>query len=129
MVDFVRLRLTAQRLIEANGRLVTFRGDPLTAANPSAPERGPDFSSGTSETAIVVFVPASGSGLGQIIVELGGTLLKGFDQIGLVADLSLTNPISTYNRIQDLSTVWKLEKVDTLQPEDDPLIHQLGLNR
>ncbi len=135
MVDFVKMQGVARTLIEANGRSVTLISDPTAAANPSEPERGPDFSTGATEVAVIMsFVPAAGSGFGKNVRRTkGAELLHGFDQMALLAATSFNEQtalaIEDFDRVRDGSTMYTIGMVEILRPADEEIIYQLGLKK
>lgn len=133
MVNYTRLAATAKRLIEANGRSVTFRMRDRTAANVAQPWRGPDNiptpPDGEVVTAVGVFVPAEGSGLGrQRVVD--GTLLDTSEQVCIVAATSLPSgtDLGQFSTVEDTGRAWKIDYVDTLAPGATTLIYVLGVS-
>lgn len=131
MVDFARLAQTAQRLIEANGRSVMLRKRDRTPADPAEPWRGPDTTptppDGDVQTAIVAFVPPSGTGFGRNRI-IDGTLADSFDQIGLLAADSVPGiDIEDFSTVEDGTKAWKIENVKTLRPADQTIIYALSL--
>ncbi len=135
MVDFNKSRATAKRLIEANGRSITLISDPTAPASASEPERGPDFSTGSTEATVIgAFVPAAGSGFGKDVMRVpGAESLHEFEEFILVAATSLeavtSVDINNFDRVRDGSTMWTLGMVETLRPADDEIIYQLGIKK
>ena len=140
MVDFVRLAATAQRLIEANGRLVTLYKQDRTPTNPAQPWRG----SGSTPTppdgavigpVLVAFVPASGSGFGKTLFDADKSLMRKIEQVGFLAtksvtDLSFTTEdVERCDSVADGTKALKIVMISHLQPADTSLIFVLGLKR
>lgn len=132
MVDFVNLANTAQRLIEANGRQVTFRRDDRAPADPGKPYEGPapTVTPGDGEelTPIMAFVPPSGAGLG-ILRMIDPTLREQFDEVGLVAANSLPagTELERFDSVLDNGRPWRIGRVARLQPGTVPLLFAVGL--
>lgn len=130
MADFAKLAATALRLIEKNGRTVSFFKRSTTPANALQPWRGTAALDATADPVDVVacVVPASGSGFGRRRV-VDGELAEAFEQVALVAASSFPAGVE----VERLSTVldgkrsWKVENVEKLQPADVPLVYVFGL--
>ena len=136
MVDYVALAAVAQTLIETNGRLITLRKANRTADNTSEPWRGTSTApvagqEGDTQTAIGVFVPPRGTGLGRMVQDMTGQLLSAFDQVCLIASDSVPGvDLEPFGTIVDTdSVVWQIKLREQLKPGDVSLIWVLGLKR
>lgn len=135
MVNYTALAATALRLVEANGRSVSLKRDNRTPDNAAQPWRGtstaPDAGQGgATETAIMAFVPASGSGLGRIAANAEGQLAVAYDQVGLVAASSVPGvDLEAFDRVLDAGVDWRIVTRELLQPSGTPLLWVLGLKR
>lgn len=129
MVDFTALAATAKRLVEANGRSVTLYRQSRTPAAAGQPWRGPDLTSpDDTEAVTMAFVPASGAGLGKMLVDRDGNLVRALDQVGLLAATSAgTFVVEEGDAVVDGSTVWRVVVVETLRPASTALLYVLGL--
>lgn len=132
MPDYTQLAATAKRLIEANGRSVTFRRADAAPANASQPWRGPDAvptpPDGAVVTAVAAFVPP-GSGFGRTRANTP-ELAQLLTQVCLVAQASLPDgtDLATFQTVVDGSRAWRIETVDTLAPSTTTLIYAVGLS-
>jgi len=131
MVNYAKLRATAQRLIEANGRTVTLRKDDETPDGDAwrGPDDEPTPPDGDVLTPKVVFVPPRGSGLGAI-VQIDPSLFQRYEKVAIVAAASVEDA-----GLEDFSTLvdsdgrtWRISSVERLQPGDVALLFTLGLN-
>ena len=147
MADFVKAAATAKRLIEANGRSVTFFKLNRTAADPTKPWRGPTLDAdptsaleGSKVTAKAAFVPASGSGFGRDARDrttaaqrqeggAGGTLVRDIKQIALVAASSMPSgtDLELFDAMRDGDRVWKIQFANILAPATTDIIWEVGV--
>ena len=135
MVNFTALAATAKRLVEANGRSVTLLKENRVPDNASEPWRGTStepavLTGGDEQTALVAFVPASGSGFGRLASDNQAGLQVQFDQVGLLAASSLDGvDVEGFDRVLDGTTSWKIVTRGKLQPATTPVLWVLGLKR
>lgn len=136
MADFTKAAATAKRLVEANGRSVSFVKDNRDPDNASEPWRGtstaPDAGQGgdPGTTGIGCFVPASGSGLGRLVQDTTGQLVTAFEQVCLVAASSIDGvDLEEYDRVIDGAISWKIKARGQLKPATTPILWVLGLKR
>lgn len=138
MPDIVKLAATAERLIEANGRTVVFIKTNRTAANGSAPWRGPSFAAppatnlgGDEVEAIAVFVPASGGGFGRKSTDRPAPRERDAEQIALVASNSLGAGVdlADFQFLRDGSDLWNIDSVDELVPGSTSVVWEVVLSR
>lgn len=116
MADFVELAGVAETLIAENGRDVTFKRVSRTAGDAAKPWRGPSASP-ESLTVRGCFVPPSGSGFGHDEMDSIGSLLRGGNQVILVAAKAVgTAKLEEYDSILDGTDVWKIAQVAVLKP-------------
>jgi hypothetical protein len=125
-MDFVKLAATVVRLIDKNGRTVTFQALVATAADASKPWEGPASPAvATTVNAKGVFVPASGEELGRALVS--EELLARVDEVALVAPNA--TDLEPFNVILDGGVRWRVEWVKTLKPADQVLLYVFGVCR
>lgn len=136
MVDYTALAATAKRLVEENGRTVTLRKANRTPDDAAEPWKGTsvapnDPQLGDSESAIVAFVPASGSGLGRLVFDVTGQQVSRFDQVGLLAATTVPGiQVEDFDFIHDDDdSVWKIVEVGYLRPSTTGLLWVMGLKR
>lgn len=135
MVDFTKAAATAQRLVEANGRSVSFLKDNRDPDNAAEPWRGTSTApaggqGGDTQTGIGCFVPASGSGLGRLVQDTTGQLVTAFEQVCLVAADSLPGiDLEGFDRVLDGAVSWKIKARGQLKPATTPVLWVLGLKR
>lgn len=140
MADFVKLAATAQRLIEKNGREVRIVKANRTAANLSQPWRGNAAAptstlGGDVKTAKGCVVPASGPGLGRLVIDVIGRVATAYDQVMLVASNSVSDAkLDGYDQVIDVEadgseTVWKIVARGELRPAKKSLIWVLAVKR
>lgn len=130
MVDFTRSIATAQRLITANGRSVTFvefDSTPSVPANPWDPPTDQRGSPDATLTLDAAFVPISGLaslGLRSEIVDLAANS----EQV-LMCSPGATQSLEQFNEIIDGSTRWKIDFTDTLRPGAEIVLVFVGVSR
>lgn len=139
MVDFARSAATALRLIEASGRSVELFRVNRTPDDPALPWRGTSehpepVAGGLTIPVIMAFIPASGSGFGKLVKELGGKLTVAFEQVGLMASSSLPTgmtpaDVEEVDSVRDGLDIWKVVTRGHLQPGDTSILFVLGLKR
>ena len=136
MVNFTNLAATAKRLVEANGRSVTLLKENRDPDNASEPWRGTGtapvaLQGGDTQTGIVAFVPASGSGFGRLASDSGGGLQVQLDQVGLLAATSVPGiDVEAFDRLLDADgTHWKIVTRGKLRPATTTVLWVLGLKR
>lgn len=144
MPDFTRAAALAKRLIEASGRSVTLYKLDRTPDDPTKPWRGtdgPPSNAGGGKTipAIAAFVPASGSGMGKMVADAGGSLSVAFDQVALLATGSIPAGV-TPDDIEECDSmldetaggseqVWKIVTRGHLRPASESIMFVLGVKR
>ncbi len=130
MVDYVKLAATAKRLIEANGRSITFVRDSETPVDVNKPWLGP---TGADTTLILfgVFVPPDTvrqfglSALGQ------GTEFK--DLISFSEEMAIVfpdvNELRQFTHVEDETIRWGITGIQILKPSTVQLLAFIGLRR
>lgn len=132
MVDYSQLATTAKRLVDANGRSVTFVKMDRTPADASKPWRGaaaPTSSPAATLAAIGVFVePSSASRLGISSEE--SDLVKRSTKIMIVAlGSGSSEDLKDYDQVLDEGNYWKITAVEQLKPGDTSLLFFVGVAR
>lgn len=132
MPNYTRLAATAERLIEGAGRSITFYKRTTTPADPAKPWRGPadsteDEGETTVATVIGVYVTPSDSELGQLMEALN--LVKRRGSRFLVAALSTTEDLTTYQYIKDGTQIYAIEKADLLKPGGVALLYDFEVKK
>lgn len=141
MVNYAKLAVTAEKLIEKNGRSVTLVKRSTVPETPSEPWKGPVdevYTDGTpgalgDKAGVVVFAAfvdvSSDSELAEFFTSLGGEVRRG-TKAALVAGLSVTpEAIEEFDVVVDGDDVWNIESTDTLRPGTVVLLYALGLKR
>lgn len=129
MVDFTKLAATAQRLLGANGRSVTFIRHSQSLADAGKPWQGPTSARGTpDETSVqnAVFVqPSSASQLG-IASEQSDLVMKS-DQIMIVAPGTVD--LTIFQEVLDDGVYWKITGIEVLRPGATTVLAFVGVAR
>lgn len=129
MVDFVKLKATAQRLIAANGRAVTFIQHDQTLSDPAKPWKGPADPRATpasTSNQVAVFVePFSATELGLSSIQTD--LIKRSDQIMIVA--AGVVDLSQFQEVLDDGVYWIITGIETLRPGTTTLLFFVGVRR
>lgn len=123
-MDFVRMAALAKKLIEKNGRLVTFR-QLATSADPAKPWRtdAPAFAATVSQKA--AFVSLSSRHLG---IELTQDQLNSRANELVLAGSSTIDMLHV-NQIVDDTETFGIEWVQTVKPGDTALFYAFGIRR
>lgn len=114
---------TAKRLIQKDGQTVTWSKSALTPIDPDQPWLG-DTSVVTNYTPFVCFVPASG-GFYTLIQYLKGTEVPKTGTYGLMAPQAFMPEIT--DLVMRNNSPLKIATIDTLQPNEQVVLHILGL--
>jgi len=129
MVDYVALAATATRLVEANGRALSFIRLEDTPTDANEPWRGNTAPRNLADSVVlgsgVAVPPSSASTLGIHVTD--DHFLKRAEQILIcVADSDIEN----YDEVIDEgSTVWKITGVEKLRPATTTLLFFVGVKR
>ena len=131
MVDFIKFRNLAERLIEENGRTLSLvRRDQGNPTNPAQPWRG-----STEAATITVAV------LGVVIdfekEDFDGSLVRRGDKRILISDKSVIDEgggasnlqIEDYDHILDGTTRWKILTVNLIEPGDTRIMYDLQVRQ
>jgi hypothetical protein len=127
VVDFAGLRLTAERLIEANGREVTLTKTDRTAVAPSTPWTGPDVTN-TTVTVLAAF-------FGYEADQKDGSLIQLDDQRCFVADKSVTDAstagldLKDFDTLTDGTEVWRIHNVKEIKPSTTRIMYEMQLRK
>jgi len=129
VVDYTKLAATAKRLIEASGRLVTLYDASSTDADASKPWSAPvPASPDDTDTAIAVFVPVGGGGLGHTLRDRAAQLDKILTQECMIATSSSNaEDLRNADSIADGNRSWKIVVRQELAPGDTSLVWVFGL--
>lgn len=130
MVDYAKLQQTAIRLVEENGREVTFIEHSEVLPDPNKPWEGeadPRATPNSTSAQFAVFVdPASASRLGLSTSQ--PDLIKRSEQIMIVAPGS--EDLLKFQEVLDSDgTYWKILFLETLRPADLTLVSYVGVRR
>lgn len=132
MVDYVRLAATAKRLIDKNGRQISFVKLNETPENSSRPWNGPDEDGADTLLALRgVFVPPN------TVRQFGLTALgEGTEFQDLIAfsqQIIITaqgeNDLREYTSVIDRSDRWGIIGLQVLRPADVTLLAFVGVRR
>lgn len=130
MVDYVRLAATAQRLIEANGRLITFVRDSETPLDANQPWLGPTGADTTLELSGVFVPPNTVRQFG--LTALGqGTEFR--DLISFSEEIAIvfpeTSDLRQFTHVEDEAIRWGIIGLQVLKPGTVQLLAFVGLRR
>lgn len=129
MVDFLALLATAQSLLAANGRSVTFIRHNQTLADATKPWQGPADPRATPAASSVqsaVFVePASAVKLG--VASEQSDLIMNSEQIMIVAAGSVD--LLQFQEVLDGTVYWKITTITSLRPGTTTVLSFVGLRR
>ena len=133
MVDYVSVAATAKRLIEANGRQITFYSASQAAADSAKPWDGPStVKSGVGTALYGVFVPPN------TVRQFGLTALgRGteFDDLFRLSEqIAIVFPeggldVRQFSIVEDGGIDWKIIGLQELKPGDLNVLSFVGLRR
>lgn len=123
-MNYTRALALAVRLIEKNGREVTFQTLSATPVDADKPWNGPaEPTVSASKKSKAVFLAHTGSiELGKMFVD--NELLKRVDEVALVAGSVV---ISDYHRVLDESKLWRIDWIRELKPASTTVLYAVGL--
>ena len=132
MVDFVALRATAKRLIDANSRPVTIT---RLGNNPSTDDQKPWRSDNrpviASVTGGATFV--ADKARGGVVWSLAREVVDGMKTDNSVALFAAANDngenLEEFDEITDGSTVWRILRTELLQPAADRILYVFEVAR
>lgn len=133
MVDYVAVAATAKRLIEANGRQVTFYAADQTDSDPTKPWLGPaTVKSGAGTSLYGVFVPPNTVRQFGLTALGRGTdfdnLFRVSEQIGIVFPEGGLD-VRQFSIVEDGGIDWKIIGIQELKPGDLNVLAFVGLRR
>ena len=129
MADLVKLVATAQRLIKANGRAVTFIRHDETLADTAKPWDGPTNARTTpdeSEAMDAVFVPPASAVRLGLTTEQSDLIIRS-EQIMIVSPGTVD--LSRFQEVLDDGIYWKINMVELLKPGTTVLLGFVGIKR
>ncbi len=131
-VDYTALATTAKRLVDENGRSVTFRRLSRTLDDAAKPWRGSATPRTTVDATVegfaVVVPPSAASALGLSTTD--SELVKRSEQIMIVAlGSTSTDDLATFDEVLDGTELWKIQQVETLKPAATTLLYFVGVKR
>ena len=126
MADFVKLAVTAKRLINANGRTVTLNQLGNTPADSAKPWRGVSTPVRNSVTGKACFV--SRSDLGYVVSNVDN--LKRSEKVALfAANDDEDKTLEEFDEILDGSVTWRIDRTEVLNPADTRLMYMFEVSR
>lgn len=130
MVDYVRLAATAQRLVEANGRLITFIRNNETPDDPDKPWEGSTGVDTTLELSGVFVPPNTVRQFG--LTALGqGTEFK--DLISFSEEIAIvfpeTSDLRQFTHVLDDAVRWGITGIQVLKPGNTQVLAFVGMRR
>lgn len=126
-MDYARAQALAQRLIQKNGKAVTFQRLSATPADPEKPWKGPGTPTvAESHDTVAVSLPhASLVDLGFMRVD--DDLLKRTEQVLLVPGGSVD--LEPFTNLLENGVRWRIEWVRTLRPATVTVLYAFGVKR
>lgn len=118
MAKYPSLRATAQRLIQKNGRDITYRQKGATLTDPAKPWEGTTAASNKDSTVKASFVSITEQ-------EIRGQLVKTGDKRVLIAadDLPCVTPPSSADTILDRGIAWNIVSVEAIDPSEAAVLY------
>ncbi len=129
MVNYVRLAATAKRLIDKNGRTLTFRKRSSTPKDPAKPWRGNVETPAAELTPKGVVLPISGTDFGDSVFT-DFELFKTYTKFAMIAANSVAtgNDLQTFSTVEDGGRAYTIGEVAELKPGPVPLVYFVGLS-
>lgn len=124
MSDHAKFAALAKRLIDKNGRNVTFKRLSPTPAVPAQPWRGNTTTPTSFGPFKAVFVPFRGFTFGSEFIDT--SLFKEVELICMVAGGQAD--LETYHLITDSSKDYKIEWTQRLRPGDQTILYAFGVD-
>jgi len=123
MVDYASLAITAQRLIDANGRDISLVKQDQTSADPAKPWRANAGNPTTLGPLKAVIVPYDAA-------DVDGQLVRRGDKVAYVAAAD-TDPseVETFDVLVDGGSNWKIQDVQTLDPGNTRVVYIIQIRR
>ena len=135
MVNYVRLEATATRLINRNGRDITFQGFDRAPDDPLRPWRGPASSAPASTFATRgAFVPPNTVRQFRLTALGEGTdfddLVRFSEQVIIVTyNGNRTVDLRAFDQVLDRTTTWGIVGLQVLRPADIQMIAYVGVRQ
>lgn len=122
-INYPRIALVAQRLIDQNGRSLTITLRGRTPSDPTKPWNGPADASSKTIVVTGVVVPDSQT-------DPKGDLVRQGKRVAYIAALD-TDPalVEEYDMLHDGADTWKIVSVDILAPGPIRLLYTLHLTQ
>jgi hypothetical protein len=118
MATYASLRATAQRLIQKNGRTVTYTIKGTTLADPAKPWDGK--TGDTTKSLKAAFI--------QFTLEnVRGNLVQSGDKRALIAADDLATTPGPEDLITDGTIPWHIVSVEAIDPSDAPVVYDFHL--
>lgn len=126
-MDYARAQALALKLIQKNGKEITFQRLDATAADPEKPWKGPGAPTvAQSVDTVGVSLPhASFVDLGFLSVD--DELLKRTEQVLLVPGGA--TDLESFTNVLDQGVRWRIEWVRTLKPATVTVLYAFGVKR
>jgi hypothetical protein len=126
VADYAAALALAVRLIDENGRDVTFQRLDATAADAAKPWKGPAAPTvAESLPKKAVFLPHTGANsLGKDFID--ESLLKRCEQLALIDG---EDDLSVFHQLSDDGKVWRIEWLKELKPADITVLYAIGVKR
>jgi hypothetical protein len=128
-IDYTRMRLVAERLVEENGRTVSLiRTDRVTDTDPTKPWRGTDGTLEITANVTAVLVPFE-------LEDFEGSLVQRGDMQAIVAAKSVSDDgvsnveVETYDYLLDGLDRWKIMDAQSINPGGTRIVYMLQLRK
>ena len=119
MAIYTSLRATAQRLIQKNGRTITYSVKSATLIDANNPQLG---TVGTTD------LTPKAAFINSVVSEKSKNLVQSGDKICLIAADDLPSVVpSTSDFIVDGGVTYDIENVDSIDPSDAPVVYEFIL--
>lgn len=127
MADFAKLALTAQRLIAANGRLVTLVKYGSDSQDQDKPWRGRSEYHEAEVIGYAAFVP--GSLTRATVAENEDGVLREKDYALFAAEDDQGYELESFDAIEDDGVLWKIVSCELINPASKRVLYQFEVKR
>ena len=130
MINYTRMRATAERLIEANGRTMTFTKLGSTPANPAEPWREDTGADDVEITALVLETEFENEDIdGQLVRRGDKKMLVAASSIETNAPSGADTTLADYDELLDEGAPWKIMAVLPTRPGEPRIMYEVHVRK
>jgi hypothetical protein len=130
MINYTRMRATAERLIGENGRTMTFTKLGSTPVDPAEPWREDTGADDTAIPVIVLETEFENEDIdGQLVRRGDKKMLVAASALETAAPSGADTDLEDYDQLLDGTTEWKIERVIPTRPGDPRVIYEVHVRK